>query len=91
MSKKIVQDIIPPEERTIRRIPLPKNREPIVSIENPAENWRKPPVNKTLKRFWGLRWLIVVLIAGLLFALLFLRSKAEIVITPKEENHNIVC
>jgi len=89
MSKKIVQDIIPPEERTIRRIPLPKNREPIASIEEPTKNWRRPSFSNTLKKFRGLRWLIVILIAGLIFGLLFLRSKAEIVITPKEETHNI--
>ncbi len=88
MAKKIVQDVLPPDRRSIRNIPLPENKTkrktaaPKVFKESPPKK-RESKRNYTRIGIWGIAVLCVL---GLLYALSFFFVGATITATPKEED-----
>lgn len=81
MAKNIVQDVLPPDRRSIRNIPLPNHRE---VKETPAkrpkehrqESWKTPVI----------LWVIAILsVAVLFFAAGSLFIGATVKVTPKQE------
>ena len=91
-SKQVVQDILPPSERSIRKIPLPPKRIPIYQneevIKEPREIEeevmpRAPKKRKTRLILWVLGFIL------LLFVLWsFTVNGALIKVTVKEATHD---
>lgn len=93
MSKKIVQDVVPPNERTIRRIPLSERQKTKffpserIKEENPSTPTPpNPPKKKKWKKFlwWGIGILVLLILIRL-----FAFAEAEVIIKPKQETINL--
>ena len=103
MSKKVVQDILPPtESRSIRKIPLPEKRN---AAPNPTRNEmppeirtesNQPPVQQNYnnnranpKKFKLWKILVPVFLVIVIFLGLFAFGKAEINITPRKLSFDV--
>jgi len=89
MAKKFLQDIVPPEgERSIRKIPLPENRENKI---NEFANKPQPVKNKNSRGKINMRKLpaLIIGIVGILVLSFFIfSSSAEIQIKARTAGHN---
>lgn len=96
MAKKIVQDVLPPERRTIRDIPIPgtkqqkKKSAPVSStktsqVKIPRER-RKSTKNYTQISIWGVAAICVV---ALLYFVSFFFAGATVVVTPKHQTIDV--
>lgn len=91
MAKKIVQDVLPPERRTIRDIPVPGSKTKkkgttvspakISQIKIPKAP-RKPAKNYTHLGIWGVAAICVVV---LVYSISFLFAGATVTVTPKHQ------
>jgi len=96
MAKKIVQDVLVPDRRTIRDIPLPKNRERSKEVMGESKTAKRSSVserrssnssNGTKRNYTRIGiWTVAALcVIGLLYALSFLFVSATVTVTPKKQ------
>src|SRR3989344_281184 len=90
MPKKILQDVIPAERKSIRHIPLPNNRKPASESEVTISPRR------TQKEAGGaklMRWLTIfvsfAVLVGIFFLVTWFFTSATINVTPKQETATI--
>ncbi|MFA6535995.1 MAG: hypothetical protein WCT25_01025 [Candidatus Paceibacterota bacterium] len=89
MPKNILQDVLPPNERSIRKIPLPNGRKvrPVMKrsdrLQMPDDDRHSGLARKVL---WGLAGLAVIFAAA---AFMSLFSSAKISINPKSATANL--
>ncbi len=77
MERKIVQDVFPPDSKTIRKIPVPEYRQ-IKINRRPS-----PPREKSRMGVWIVALLCIVF---LIFSVTLLFSSALVKVTPKEDS-----
>lgn len=87
MPKKILQDIVPKERRSIRHIPLPSNRKPAFE-ELPSSRRRSRGPRSRLVR-WSLIVASVLVLAGAVFASSWFFESATLTVTPKQETASV--
>lgn len=90
MIRKILQDVIPPEKKSIRHIPLPGNRKPPV-MERVGKETSEPPKIKTPRRKRNLnlsRWSVsvgaIVVLVAIIIGLSWYFASATVTIKPKQ-------
>jgi len=84
MPKQILQDVIPPGRRSIRRIPLSFSRK-VVEKEIDTEQIFKKRSEKRGSKF-GIRLIAGVAVLVLLIAAVFVFSGATVTIEPRQKN-----
>lgn len=98
MAKKIVQDVLPPERRSIRAIPIPGTKREKKEKTTPLRETRevrmsKPKKNQKPRKNGGVRlgiWVVAIIcIAVLSFAVSFIFAGATVTITPKKQTIQI--
>jgi len=104
MDGKIVQDVVPPQRRSIRNIPLPSNKK-ISQTQTPVDNGENniptPPTPPPAppkgpipprKRGLGNKFVwggIIVAVLLVIFGVLSFFDSASITVTPRSENVNV--
>lgn len=93
MVKKIFQDVVPPNKRSIRHIPLPGNRH-LPSIE--PEEKRPSTVRKRPRRQYStnlLRWIVIagspILLIAVVFGASWFFASATVTVTPKQSTASL--
>ncbi|MEX0930647.1 MAG: hypothetical protein WDZ79_03120 [Candidatus Paceibacterota bacterium] len=101
MPKTVMQDVVPPEKRSIRNVPLPKHRSeepsglPPKTPSQPTPEKDTPqmePIPRRSRRgfpMWGVWAVTVAALLVVIFAVSTLFTSATIVITPKQATHQI--
>jgi hypothetical protein len=84
MSKPFVQDVIPPDRRSIRKIPLPEGKRVAFRVSGKDEDMnsfrKKIGDNTPRKILWGIAVFVLVAVVILSFSLF---SRARVSVTPK--------
>ncbi len=89
---KIVQDIVPPSSRSIRRINVPRrpesheNREPVKPPEEPPRTSTKKKNRKRKMPDMALWLVVIVVVCGSIFAISYVFSGATLTVTPKQKD-----
>ncbi|MDO8510430.1 MAG: hypothetical protein Q7S15_02290 [bacterium] len=91
MSKRIVQDMVPPDKRSIRRIPVPARDEREKSVHRETTPPPPPPMPKIHKRGsrgkrsrWFLWFLALICVIVLAFSFLSLFAGAKLEVLPRQ-------
>ncbi len=83
MVKKLLQDVLPPDKRSIRHIPLPKDRE-VEKSPPPEIPKRRSRSGKSMLSRWGIVVFSLLLLVGAVLGASWLFASATVVVTPKQ-------
>lgn len=87
MTRNIVQDVLPPDRRSIRNIPLPSRRSKEEKVKLPIHTSKTPPPERNSKRRTPIAvWIIAALsVIALLFVVISLFVGATVKVVPQTE------
>ncbi len=99
MPKRIVQDVVPPEQRSIRRIPLQRKRAAPLIADTvgqsvPAKAPGQPPPIASLPRRsrflkWGIIIVALLILGGVFFSVTWIFSSATVTVVPKQKTGTV--